>query len=74
MVVVSATDDVAVASVSLWAGATRLGNATVQADGSWRAVVDSRRYPNGAYGMTAKATDAAGNVGTSAPVTIVVRN
>jgi hypothetical protein len=73
-VVVAASDNVAVTAVALWSGTTKLGNATKQADGSWRAAFDSRRYPNGAYAVTAKANDAAGNVGTSAPITIAVRN
>jgi hypothetical protein len=73
-VVVTATDDVSVSSVAIWSGTTKLGNASRQADGTWRAVFDSLRYPNGVYGVQAKATDSSGNVGTSAPVTVTVRN
>ena len=51
-----------------------LGNATRQADGTWYATFESRKYPNGAYGVQAKATDLSGNVGTSAPITVTVRN
>ena len=73
-VVVTAGDDVGVSSVAIWSGTTKLGNASRQADGTWRATFDSRRYPNGVYGVQAKATDPSGNVGTSAPVTVMVRN
>ena len=51
-----------------------LGNATRRADGTWYATFDSRKYPYGAYGVQAKATDPSGNVGTSAPITVTVRN
>jgi hypothetical protein len=73
-VVVSAADNVQVTSVAVWSGTTRLGSAVQQADGTWRASFDSRRYPNGAYAVTAKAADAAGNIGTSAPITVAVSN
>lgn len=41
---------------------------------SWRAVFDSRRYPNGTYPVVARATDAAGNIGSSPTVDLTVRN
>jgi hypothetical protein len=72
--VVSAADNVRVVSVALCSGTTRLGSVVQQADGTRRATCDSRRYPNGAYAVTAKAIDAAGNIGTSAPITVAVRN
>jgi len=63
-----------VASVELFSGSTKLGNAAKQADGSWRAVFDARRYPNGSYPVQAKAKDPSGNQGTSATITVTVRN
>ena len=74
VIVVAASDDVSVSSVAIWSGPTKLGNATRQADGTWRATFDSRRYPNGVYGVQAKATDPSGNVGTSALIAVTVRN
>ena len=73
-VTVAASDDVGVSTVALWSGTTKLGNAIRQADGTWYATFDSRRYPNGVYGVQATATDPSGNVGTSAPITVTVRN
>jgi hypothetical protein len=40
----------------------------------WRSTFDSRRYPNGAYEVTAEAADSVGNIGTSAPIMVTVRN
>jgi len=70
----TASDDVGVVSVAYWSGPTRLGSATKQSDGTWRAAFTSRSYPNGTYPVVAKATDAAGNVGTSPAVTLTIRN
>lgn len=73
-IVATATDDVAVTAVTFWSGTTKLGAGTKQSDGSWRATFSSRSYPNGTYPVVAKASDAAGNVGTSSVTTITIRN
>ena len=39
------TDNVGVSSVAIWSGTTKLGNATRQADGTWRATFDSLVLP-----------------------------
>ena len=74
VVTVTASDATGVSSVVIWSGTTKIGSATLQADGTWRATFDSRKYRNGVYGVQAKATDPAGNVGTSAPITLTVAN
>ncbi|MGC5225250.1 S8 family peptidase [Micromonospora sp. DT81.3] len=73
-VIVAATDNVAVTAVSIWSGTGKLFNLVRQSDGTWRATLSSTNYPNGTYPIVAKATDAAGNTGTSATVTIQIRN
>ena len=40
----------------------------------WIGVLDTRTKPNGTYTLRSRATDAAGNVGTSGPVTIKIKN
>lgn len=40
----------------------------------WIGVVNTRTLANGTYTLRSRATDAAGNVGTSGPVTIKIRN
>ena len=40
----------------------------------WIGVFDTRTLPNGTYTLRSRATDAAGNVGVSGPVTIRIRN
>ena len=40
----------------------------------WIGVLDTRTLPNGTYTLRSRATDAAGNVGTSGPVTITIKN
>ncbi len=72
--VATATDNVGVVSVTYWSGSTRIATAARNAQGEWVASLDSRIYRNGSYVVTARATDAAGNVGTSAAITIVIRN
>ena len=61
-------------AVTYWSGATRLGAATRQADGTWQAAFNSRSYPNATYPVVARATDAAGNTGVSAAVSLTIRN
>ncbi len=70
----TATDDVGVVGVSYWSGSLKLGEAVRRADGAWQLTFDTLRYPNGAYSVVARARDAAGNVGQSAPHTVVIRN
>jgi len=40
----------------------------------WIGVFDTRTLPNGSYTLRSRATDTAGNVGVSGPVTIRIRN
>lgn len=70
----TATDNVGVVSVTYWSGTTRVATASLNAQGQWTATLNSRSYPNRSYTLTARATDAAGNVGVSAAITIVIRN
>jgi hypothetical protein len=51
---------------------TRLGTATVQADGSWTAN-DVTLVGDGVHSITAQDLDGAGNVGTSAPVVFTLQ-
>jgi hypothetical protein len=69
-----ATDSVGVAGVSFWVDNYRVGNATRQADGTWAATVDSRKYPNSRVTLRAKSVDAAGNEGTSAETPVRISN
>jgi hypothetical protein len=61
--------DDAGSTVTVFDGSTRVGTATVQANGSWSAGIT---LANGANTLTAQDTDAAGNVGTSNAVTFTV--
>lgn len=71
----TATDNVGVTGVTFWSGSTRLGTAIRESStGDWIATVNSRSYPNGTYSVTARATDAAGNTGVSAPRSMTLRN
>ncbi|MCM6764406.1 hypothetical protein NB037_18490, partial [Rathayibacter sp. ZW T2_19] len=67
----SAKDDVAVTQLSFWEGAKRLGYGVAGADG-WTLPVDTRSFPEGSHVFVAKARDAAGNIGSSASVTVTV--
>jgi hypothetical protein len=73
---VSATDAVGVVDVGFFAGSLRLATATKYSDTEWRVTYDTASGParNGTFSITARATDAAGNVGTSAPVRLTIRN
>lgn len=66
----SATDDTGVTGVSFLLGSTVIGPGTRQSDGTWTLTSDTRMVAPGTYAVTARATDAAGNVGTSAPVAV----
>lgn len=70
-VTATASDNVAVTRVDFYAGATFLGS---DAASPYTITVDSTTLPNGAAGITAKAYDAAGNVGTSAAIAVTVAN
>ncbi len=59
-----------VTAVSFWAGSTKLGDGVRGGDGLWRTTLDSSKYPKGTYQVRSRATDAAGNTGQSAIVTI----
>lgn len=71
---ISATDAVGVAAVSVWVGTTKIADATKATGSEWRAPYDTRNIRNGTYAVTARATDAAGNVGTSSAVRLVITN
>ena len=62
-------------AVAIYSGTTKLGNLTKTAsDGLWRGTFNAGSYPNGAYSVFARATDAAGNVGTSPSISLVVQH
>jgi uncharacterized protein (TIGR03118 family) len=70
-VTASASDNVGVASVHFFAGATAIGTAsTAPYSISW----DTTQVADGNVAITAQAQDAAGNIGTSAAVTVTVSN
>ncbi len=68
----TATDpDDAVAKVDFYAGTTLIGSATAS---PYTVKWDSTKVANGTYSLTAKGTDSNGNVGTSAAVSVTVKN
>ncbi|MBO0984341.1 Ig-like domain-containing protein [Rathayibacter sp. SD072] len=67
----SAKDDVAVTQVSFWEGSKRLGYGVAGSEG-WTLPIDTRSFPAGSHVFVAKARDAAGNIGSSASVTVTV--
>lgn len=69
-----ATDNVGVTGVSFWAGTLRVADGARQADGTWAATVDSRKYPNMPVTLRARALDAAGNEGTSMEIPVRISN
>ncbi len=73
---VTATDNVGVTKVGIYAGTRLVGWATPQSGSAWTLTFNTKTSvtPNGVYVLTAKATDAAGNTGTSAPITITIKN
>jgi len=67
----SASDNVSVTRVEFYAGTTLLGtDTTAPYSISW----NTASMANSAYSLTSKAYDAAGNVGTSAAVSVTVSN
>ncbi|UFS69144.1 Ig-like domain-containing protein [Geomonas sp. RF6] len=67
----TASDNVAVSKVELYVNGALYGmDGTAPYSMSW----NSASYPDGAYTLTAKAYDAAGNVGTSSAVSVNVKN
>ena len=72
----SATDDRGVTGVSFYAGARLIGPATLAADGLWTLSFNTKTSvtPNGVYLVSARATDAAGNVGVSPTVSVTIKN
>jgi hypothetical protein len=71
--IATATDDVAVSSVRFLVGGTVVGNAVAAGGNTWKLTVNTAGLPKGSYRVVATASDAAGNVGTSAPVTVTVK-
>lgn len=69
---VNASDDRKVTSVTLWAGTTKVGSAVETASGVWTYTASTTGI-RGTIALTAKASDAAGNVGTSSRVTVNVQ-
>jgi len=68
---IAASDNVGVTKVELYLNAALAGtSATSPATFSW----NTTAYPNGSYSLEARAYDAAGNVGTSAPLNVSVQN
>jgi hypothetical protein len=68
----SASDDIGVAGVQFKYDGINVGNEVTSAPYSTTA--DTRTVANGSYPLTAVARDAAGNLTTSAPVTVAVSN
>lgn len=73
---VVATDDVGVVDVGIYHGETRLLTLAQQSSTQWGARIWTvgPRTPNGLYTVTARATDAAGNVGVSTPIAVRIAN
>ena len=68
---VSASDNVGVTRVELYAGSTLIATDAISPYSfSW----DTTKFANSGYSLSALAYDAAGNVGTSAPVAVTVSN
>ncbi len=67
----SASDNIGVSRVDFYVGGTLLGSDTTSPYGlTW----NTGSHANGAYSLTARAFDAAGNNTTSAPVSVTVAN
>ncbi|HEX8706129.1 MAG TPA: Ig-like domain-containing protein, partial [Myxococcaceae bacterium] len=67
----TASDDRALTKVAFFVGNTQVGVDTAP---SYTFSYNTRNLPNGAHVLTARAYDAAGNVGTSAPVNVTFEN
>jgi hypothetical protein len=70
----TATDDTAVTGVDFYSDATLLGHATNTSGTTWSLSVDSTTITDGSHTITAVASDAAGNTGTSSGVAVTVDN
>ena len=73
-VIAEASDNVGVTSVALYTGNTRLGTMTNRGDGTWSVSMSSTAYGNGTYSVHARASDAAGNIGTSTAINVRIAN
>lgn len=71
-VAASATDNAAVVGVSFFDGVTPIGAEVLVPP--YRVTWDTTGAANGSHNLTAKARDAAGNIGTSAAVAVTVSN
>ncbi|NQX18343.1 Ig-like domain-containing protein [Rathayibacter sp. VKM Ac-2857] len=71
-VTVTATDDTAVTGVSFYLGSDKIGEAARTGSATWSMTTGTAGL-RGTVLLTARATDAAGNTTTSAPVTAVLR-
>ncbi|WP_210479319.1 Ig-like domain-containing protein [Naasia sp. SYSU D00948] len=71
----AASDDVGVTGVSFYSGSRLIAPASL-VDGVWTLTFNTRTSvtPNGTYSITARAGDAAGNVGVSPAVSIRIAN
>jgi subtilisin family serine protease len=69
----SASDDVGVAQVAFYHGSTLIGTDT-SSSGGWSVSWNTTAVADGAYALTARATDTAGQTTTSAPVSVTVAN
>ena len=67
----NAMDNVAVSKVDFYAGTTLIGSDT---SAPYSIAWNTTTVSNGSYVITTKASDAKGNVGTSAPVSVTVKN
>jgi hypothetical protein len=71
----NASDNIGVTSVKFYSGTTLLGSGT-KSGSTWSLAFNTNTSssPDGVYSFTAKANDAAGNVGTSPAVSATVNN
>jgi hypothetical protein len=67
----TATDTIAIAKVEFWVNTTLVGTATTS---PYTVNWDTTAWPNGAVTIEAKAWDANGNVGSSAPSAATITN
>ncbi|MCM6764347.1 Ig-like domain-containing protein, partial [Rathayibacter sp. ZW T2_19] len=68
---VTATDDTEVTAVTFYVGSLKVGDAVQTDDTTWSWRTRTAGI-QGTYPLTARATDAAGNVSASDPVTVTV--
>ncbi|WNG57901.1 S8 family serine peptidase [Archangium gephyra] len=73
-VIVEASDNFGVHRVELYDGTTRVATSPHSPSTPYRIPWDTRTAPNGSHTLTARAHDLAGNVTTSAPVTVQLDN